>query len=227
MSQRQGKVLLGFEFYCRNANSCTATQDAAAVAMNKSSKQHQQPTAVREKQPDTLYHAYSAEHTLQVYPDRYHPLSNLLQPSSRSETAVLQPMHVAEQADSSILPGVAILIREYPELQPCLEKHPSGKYVLSEAAMQRVPQSGDAWQLLRLQCVTASSCHIFLGFHEAAASNIFITAKQRKRSDLEEATQQLLSKTSVSGLHASSMGSQKAFLDWGHEHEANAVETFL
>ena len=213
---------------CRgNASNCPTSQDAAAPATSKAPKQHQKtPAAARDKQPDPMFHAYNVKHTVHTYPNRYHPLSNLLQSSSRSETAVLQPVQAAEQADSP-LPGVAMLVHEHPELQSDLVLQPSGNYMLSEAAMKRAPQNGRAWQLLRLQCLTASSCHIFLGFHEAVAANVFIAAKQRNHHHLERAAHQLLNQSSMADLHASTAGNHKAFPDWGHDHEANAIETFL
>ena len=150
-----------------------------------------QTAHVGDKKPNPLHHAYDIQHTLQTYVSRYHPLANLLPAGHRQEAVVLQPMPAAERLDDSILYGVAILIREHPRVRSHLVQHPCGKLVLDEAATQTEPQSGRAWHLLRHGCVTASSCHLFLGFHESASSELSITISLRKHSVLERAVQQL------------------------------------
>ena len=208
---------------CRRAGkNVTVTSGTPLQHAQQPQTQRGKPAAAAAKQPNTQYLAYNVEHTLASYPSRYHPLREQLGCSTRDATAVLQPVQDMQQLDDRVLAGVSILVREHPELCSKLERHPCGKYILSSTAMQTVPQNGRAWQLVRHGCVTASSCHIFLGFHEKVATNIGVPASRRQHSALESAVQQLYRSPSSADVTV-----QNLYHVWGHTHEANAVETFL
>lgn len=208
---------------CRQAGKDNAAKSAQQQPLAKRRRVHiQQPADAPQKQPNPSYLAYSIQHTRAEYADRYHPLKGVLKACSRQDTTTLQPIQIADQADDSVLPRVSILTREYPHLSSQLVWHPIGKHVLNEAAMQTVPQNCHAWHLARHGCVTASSCHLFLGFYEPVSSELGIKAPLRKHSKLETAVQQLQQAPSSAGT-----ASQNVYQQWGHEHEANALETFL
>lgn len=82
-------------------------------------------------------------------------------------------------------------MHNHPHLSSQLVWHPVGTRVLSQAAMQTAPWKCHAWLLARYECVTASSCHLFLGFCEPVSPELGITAPLRKHSRLEAAVQQL------------------------------------
>ena len=173
-------------------------------------------------QPNTSYLAHNRQHTQMKYADRYHPLEGVLEACNSQDATALQPIQIAEQLDNAVPLGVSILIRQYPHLSAQLVCHPVGKRLLSEAAMQTVPQNSHAWHLARHGCVTASKCHVFVGFYEPAASELGIKATLQKHSELETAVQRL-QQAPIS----ISTASQNVYQQWGHEHEANALETFL
>ena len=71
--------------------------------------------------------------------------------------------------------GIRLLLHEHPSLAAHLEAQASGYHILSEKAMQAFPQKGTQWQRLRQNVIAGSNLHIWLGFHEAAASELEIT----------------------------------------------------
>ena len=135
---------------------------------------------------------------------------------------MLQPIVTSQVLDASVLSGVSVVQREHPQLSSHPVWLPCDKQILDEAATRTLPQNGCAWHLVRHGCVTASSCHLFLGFHEPAACEISIPSAHRKHSNLEDAVQKLFQQPS-----SADAISQNAFFRWGHEHEANALEIFL
>jgi len=71
--------------------------------------------------------------------------------------------------------GIRLLLQEQPPSAAHLEAQASGYHVLSDKAMQAVPQKGTQWQRLKHNCIAGSNLHISIGFHEAAASELGIT----------------------------------------------------
>ena len=209
---------------CRQAGKDNASQNTVqAPHFKQPCRPRAQPAAAAEL-PNIQFHAYSMQHTQQMYAARYHSLPELLDCNERHAVAVLQSIVDSQILDDSVISGVSILQREHPQLSshlvwhPCghLVWHPCGKHILNEAAMRTVPQNGCAWHLVRHGCVTASSNHLFLGFHGRDQRPFSTLQAQRSRRCCTEA---------LSAAHDDI--SHNAFFRWGHEHEANALETFL
>ena len=95
--------------------------------------------------------------------------------------------------------------------------------VLSEQAMQAVPQKGTQWHWLRQNCITGTNVHIMLEFHEVAASELGITKALRKHSDLESLVGHL-QRASTRPVHNAGTSFSFAF---GHIHGPNALEIVL
>lgn len=106
---------------------------------------NKQPIAADSRHPNIQYHAYNIHHTQQAYANRYHPFLHQLQHGNRQEAAVLQPIQDMQRLEFSTLPGLAILLREHPQLSSKLVWHPCGTQVLDAEAMQTVPQNGRTW----------------------------------------------------------------------------------
>lgn len=97
-------------------------------------------------------------------------------PSSRQpaaawqQTVVLQPTRTCR--DLQPASGLAILLREHPQLSSKLVWHPCGKQSPDAEAMQTVPQNGQAGHLIRHGCVTAAAAILSWAFMRRSQASL-------------------------------------------------------
>ena len=90
---------------------------------------------------------------------------------------MLQALSTGAAPPPSTVKGVDLLIKERRLSVAHLQQHPCGQLVLRPDVMSSVPQKGRLWLLLRVGCITGSSWHVFLGFHEE--SKPYLVPKDR------------------------------------------------
>ncbi len=187
-------------------NSC---QPAALSGSSKSA--HTRPNA--------RHLAHNLEHTKQTYEARFHSLA--VREVSSSGEAVLQALSTGAAPPPSTVKGVNLLIREGRLSVAHLQQHPCGQLVLRPDVMSSVPQKGRLWLLLRVGCITGSSWHVFLGFHEESKPYL-VPQGRRNHQHVVNAAQRLQS------ADVEQPDAKTAFMyTWGHMHEPNAYETML
>lgn len=125
--------------------------------------------------PNARHLAHNLEHTKQTYEARFHSLA--VQEVSSSGEAVLQALSTGAAPPPSTVKGVDLLIKERRLSVAHLQQHPCGQLVLRPDVMSSVPQKGRLWLLLRVGCITGSSWHVLLGFHEE--SKPYLVPKDR------------------------------------------------
>ncbi len=79
---------------------------------------------------------------------------------------VLQALSTGAAPTPSDVKGVDSLIREGRSSVAQLQQHSCGQPLLRPDVVSTVPQKGRLWLLLKVGCITCSSWHLFLGFHE-------------------------------------------------------------
>lgn len=161
------------------------------------------------------------EHTQQAYVHRFHALEAASNSSSSSQSSVLQPLAIGAAPPPNTVKGVHTLVSEGRLSVAQLQLHPSGQYVLHPDVLNSIPQKGRLWLLLRIGCITGSSWHIFLGFHED--SKPYVVPKDRRgHQHVLHAAQRLQCHD------CESHDDRTAFMfSWGHMHEPNGYETVL
>ena len=225
--------LIWFALYRLQAagNAPNARDDSPVTKRSRQAKQlvqkgsqHARPStssSAEKPRPNPQLFAYSLDHTKQTYAPRFHALKAARDLGNSIEASVLQPLAVGAVPPPHTVKGVHTLVSEGRLSVPQLQLHPSGQYVLHPDVLSSIPQKGRLWLLLRIGCVTGSSWHVFLGFHED--SKPYLVPKDRRgHQHVLDAAHRLQSDA------IESRDDRTAFMfSWGHMHEPNAYESVL